>query len=126
MSSQESRRKTLDAAAKRWYICGSPESNCQGDACAGSEDFTLFLQDVTEGSESIPRWLCITARGGDGEHVFAHFCASLEGAKLAAEKNIDDDIYSESPVAIVDLDTGRTRRPAFIKVHWTAGKKVEA
>lgn len=123
--SQESRRTMLDAAAKRYYLCGSPEAECQGDTCAASEDYTLFLQEVAEGETTIPRWLCITASGGEGTHIHAHFCASLEGAKFAAEKNIDDDIFSESPVAIVDLDTGKLRRPAFIKVHWTAGKGIE-
>lgn len=123
--SQESRRAELDAAAKRWFICGAPGAEDQGDTCTGSEDYTLFLQELDEGESTIPRWLCINASGGDGRHVYAHFCDSLEGAKYAAEKNIEDDIYSEAPVAIVDLDTGKVRRPAFIKVHWTAGKRIE-
>ena len=102
--SQELRRTYLDAALDYYGVVD------EGDDV------------VLEDGEEIPRWLAITAAGESRYGTVHH---SLTLAKDRAVPHAEDNIFAESPIAIVDLDTGRVRAPAFYRVAWVAQPRLE-
>ena len=83
--------------------------------------FGYDADDLPE-DEPLTRWLAVTV---SGENRYGYVHATLAEAKMRAIDNIDDPIFSEAPVAIVDLDTGRVRVPAFYRVAWQARPRLE-
>lgn len=72
---------------------------------SGAEDLGLML----DGDPDYPveRYALVTSSGGDeGGYRYIYCEPTLDAAKLHAFDNIDDDIYAELPIEIVDLDGG--------------------
>lgn len=81
----------------------------------GSED--AWIQLYTD--EDPLRRFCVVTAAGEHHYALARY-DTLEDAKRAATSNVDDDIYAESPVLIVNLDTGARYKPLWCDVPWVA------
>lgn len=91
-------------------------------------EFSQRVDDYDEGEEEDLRpyfngsvfplpWACITQNGTPGSYDYKTFfllLASREEAQARAEQFIEDDIFVELPIAVVNLDTGErwNARPA--------------
>jgi hypothetical protein len=79
---------------------------------SGGEDAAEYLS----GERPIERFCVVTVSGEFG-YAYA-LDASLENAKERAMLNITDDCFAETPVAIIDLDTGKQFVPKWSTVQW--------
>lgn len=76
-------------------------------------------EDVTEyfdGYLPVERFVAVT-RGGDFTYLYADY-DSLHEAGLKAVENVDDCIYAESPLYVIDLDTGERWVPRWESLQW--------
>lgn len=93
------------------------------DSYSGGEDAAEYLA----GDREIERFCVVTMANCGAETVLTYAysgCDSLENAKLAATANIDDNIYPETPLEIVDLDTGEILTPDWKSIVWAPEVKV--
>ena len=88
----DQRKARLEAVAERFDMD-------MGRAYSGPEDFAELLKEPTQ-------WIAVTRGGSDGELIYIVGADSKEDAEQRAGAHIQDDIYPELPVAVVDLDTG--------------------
>jgi hypothetical protein len=75
---------------------------------SSTDDLAPYLS----GDEPIRRW-CAVTQGGEFTYAYPE-CKSEDEARSLAECNAADSVWAESPVAIVDLDTGDEQRPAGV------------
>lgn len=95
--SQKSRSAALKALAQAHEIHRS-------DRNSSGEDYGAYLDDP----KSICRWTAVTRSPETGiTYLAADFPDALSAEQYAAS-HIDDDLYEELPVEVVDLDTGRS------------------
>ena len=91
---------------------------------SGAEDISLMLDRHPD--YPLNRWAIVTAANNShdgGDYVYITTEVSLRLAMLDALINIDNDLYAETPVEIVDLDGGfvddgvEHSRPTFKHTH---------
>ena len=85
-----------------------------GDSYSGEEDAQLHIS----GEVPLARY-CVVTQCGEFTYAKAN-CETLDCAKGCALEYINDDLFQESPVAIIDLDTGERLEPDFSTVQWKA------
>lgn len=68
------------------------------------------------GAETIGEWAAVT-ECGEWRYIYPDFSHPLDAQNKAVE-NIGDDIHAESPVAVINLETGETLRPDWNTVEW--------
>ncbi len=86
-----------------------------GATYSGEEDAKLQL----DGDDPIRKYAIVTV-SGEYPYVTARH-DTLRLAKRAATSYVSDDVYAESPVLIVNLDTGTRYEPDWDALPW---KKV--
>lgn len=98
------RADNLAAAVLRFDITRDPE-------CASG-------RDVSQVGEDIPRYLAVTM--SDTGTYYGRCFNTVGLAREGAVEYVDSGICPEFPIAIVDLDTGDTQRPAWDLLGWEA------
>lgn len=79
----------------------------------GAEDAAEFLANP----ETIKRFCVVT---GSGEYAYAKpGFDSFEEARSGSVESVDDRVYCECPIAIVDLDEGKQWKPDWLNVPWS-------
>ena len=76
------------------------------------EDPRIYL----DGTETLERFCCVTAHG---EKTF--FLPAFDAPAVAMARAVEyatDNIWAETPVAVVDLDTGREWKPMWETLDW--------
>lgn len=82
---------------------------------SGAEDAAAYLSGA---SGPLDRYVVVTETG---EFRYASpSAATLGDAKHDATEHASDSLWPEGPVAIVDLDTGATWRPAWTLLPWVS------
>jgi hypothetical protein len=108
------RLEKLRELMDRWYIAMPGD----GDHRASN---TEDLEPFVEGEEEIKEWAVIThgtgSSGDDVTYIYPEY-ETPEAAQAKAIENIGDDIFEETPHAIVNLDTGQELRPMWETVQW--------
>ncbi len=89
---------------------------------SGAEDIAPFIA----GELACAKWAVVT-RGGEDRNGFPLIYVyaeddSLGAAVEQASRNCTDDIYSEIPIEIVNLDTGEVLVPQYERLPWVAGR----
>lgn len=112
MLSQADRLKALKELCEKHYL----DPNDQNTA---AEDIAPYL----DGEEEINEWAAVT-RNNDITYVYPIF-DNAEDAKDRATEHIIDDIYSEQPVEVVNLDTGERLSPAWYTMKWVGTKETK-
>ncbi len=79
---------------------------------SGGEDAGLHVS----GEVPLERY-CVVTQGGEFTYAKAIW-DTLEGAKASAMENVTDEVFQETPVAIIDLDTGERIEPDYDTVQW--------
>lgn len=109
------RREALRKLCDEFYI--DPEST----ASTGDEDAGFYFRpEDDEDHKPILPYVAVTGTAGDNprHYVYADFEA-LEAAQLRATDDADDPIFSEIPVAVVNLDTGARWVPCWRSLQWS-------
>lgn len=97
-----------------------------GDAHTSSgEDSALYFSAIVDGEmiepeQEVKRYCAVTiGQGSSGDDIYYAYADfdTLEGAQAKAARNIADDIFSELPMQIIDLDTDESYTP-IISVEW--------
>ena len=83
---------------------------------SGGEDAASYLNNETP----IKRF-CVLTRSGDFDYAYAN-SDTIEEAKEWAMINVADDCFAETPVAIIDLDTGARIVPLWSTTQWEEEK----
>lgn len=104
---QPTRERRLRDLGIRWSL------EIGGNSNSADEDFTEYFVSPRQ---PIRRYAAITT-AGDFVYIKADY-PNLNEAKEAALANVNDNIYAETPLAVVDLDTGRTYQPDFSTIVW--------
>lgn len=73
---------------------------------SASEDASL----IVDGTDPLHRWIAVTKAG---EFIYLAPCESRQEAINRTVEYVCDDIYAESPLAIVDLDRGGSRGACY-------------
>jgi hypothetical protein len=76
------------------------------------------LLDSLERPEQIKRWCAVTQSSASGFHYLYPRYDTIEQAKDGATRYMEDATYDETPVEVVDLDTGE-RETADFSVRWS-------
>jgi len=95
---QEERRKKLAALGSKFFI----ELRDEIEECdsASEEDLWEYLR----GDKWIDPWVAVTYHDGDSSHYYLKTFATRREAEDYTIEHVTDDIFTESPVAVVDLD----------------------
>lgn len=107
------RQEAYREVCKQNFIEIGDTSNSSG------EDSALYFTVLNdEGEKCEPerqaeRFCAVTQGEQEIRYAYADY-ETLEGAQARAIENVDDDIYRETPVEIVDLDT----REHYIVIAW--------
>lgn len=103
------RIEALRVLADEFWIVMPPEGHAH--AVSNTEDLEPYLL----GEEPIDGPFAAVTAGigssGDLHYYIYPGYEDSEGAGRKASENVTDDIYAESPVAVVNLDTGERLRP---------------
>jgi hypothetical protein len=75
-------------------------------------------KDYAQGRETVHRF-CMVTRSGQCQYA-TPTADSLDQAKEEICQNMDNDEYAETPVCIIDLETGE-RLDANLRVQWYVG-----
>lgn len=105
------RKEAYRAVLERFHIDPEDERYC------GFEE----AKDYLSGGLPICRY-CVVTSSGTYNYAYADY-DELDAAKAAAIKDLYDDVFIESPVAIIDLDTGKEWTPDFTSIQWNEGVK---
>lgn len=105
MTTQDARRTALRGLCDKHGL--SPN-----DKTTAGEDIAPYLANEI----SIARFAAVT-RNGEIFYVIPDF-ATFAAAQGRAFEYVNDDIFAEWPVEVVDLDTGDTLVPDFAMVRW--------
>ena len=77
---------------------------------SANEDAYEFLQQPT-----LPRYVAVTTHG---DFIYASRGAdTLEATEILASEYVQDGIFDEMPLEIVDLDTNTTYEP-IVEIRW--------
>lgn len=87
----------------------------------GEEDALAHLA----GEDPIERYAVVFVAKEDITSILARW-STLDAAKHGAVENVNDDIFAEAPLKIVDLDTGATFHPRFDTLAWGSEHKLPA
>lgn len=118
MSNTDPRQERRLAAFKA--VCARFELDPDADTTA-AEDYHLTL----EGEIQLTRFVAVTSTAGSEPIVYVKpVDLLLKNAKLDAVRYINDGLYAEVPLAIVDLDTLEIFRPEWRDVPWIKGKNL--
>ncbi len=99
MSTQaEKRKERLSALAEQYYIPVREEQNHYDSA--SEEDFAEYLH----GHVHIDRWVAVTYHDGEASHFHVKTFPTREQAEEYTIEHVTDDIFTEVPIAVVDLD----------------------
>lgn len=93
------RRENLIALAERYQIAVPSEEQTYF-VYSGEED----LAELLYGEEPLLRWACVTQHD-DYAYITLH--DTREQAEARGVEYVTDDLFSESPMAVADLDTGK-------------------
>lgn len=105
---EHTQARRLEAYIK---VCKRFELDPNEETCA-AEDY----HGVIAGDEPLTRFVHIT-QSGSIVYVEPSF-DDLHDAFERALENITDNLHSEAPLAVVDLDTGNTYRPQWGALSW--------
>lgn len=83
------------------------------DSYSGAEDAKEFIS----GEREIRRFASVTVSGGEFWYVRADW-ATKDEAQSHAVSNIDDDVFAETPILVVDLETGQEWGPDWNSLNW--------
>lgn len=86
-----------------------------------NEDAGLYLLDENDPDYKPIRRFCTLTQGTGNSGLITYAYADfddVESAKRKALEYINDDIFSEAPIGIVDLDTGERYVPRWETVEW--------
>lgn len=100
------RAESYRAILKRFSI------NPEDTSYSGAEDAAELLS----GEREMCRY-CLVTSAGDFFYAYA-YDGTLEAAKKRAFESIDDPLFAESPITIIDLDTGEEWKPDYTTVQW--------
>lgn len=105
---------TTDTDRRTAYaeVCKRFAINPKDPSTTAGEDAGLVLS----GDEPCERY-CVVTRNSDITYAYADD-KSIEDAHTHAIRNVDDSIFAEIPVAIIDLHTGEERRPDWASLPW--------
>jgi hypothetical protein len=98
----EKLRALLDAYGQ------APEDYAEGE----EEDLRPYFDGTAEPAE----WVCVTTHN-EKAFFLPHF-ADAAGAMSRAVEFADDDIFAETPTAVVSLDSGQEFRPEWSGLPW--------
>ncbi len=85
---------------------------------SGNEDLGEYLDVENYEPYDIREWCAVTI-SGEGEFHYAYpDYDTAEDAQARCLEYVTDDIFSEAPVAVVNLDTGETRVPDWSSLAW--------
>lgn len=94
-----------DGQARRW-------------ASTAEEDIAAYFYEIDgEDPQPVDEWAAITEHDDESGIVYVKTYPTLQAAQEGAAEYVQDDIFSERPIRIVSLDTGRTFAP-IIRVDW--------
>lgn len=100
--------RRLDAYKK---VCARFELDPAGETCAAEDYEAVLLGDI-----ELTRFVHVTQAGNI---VYVEPSAEdRESAFERAVENINDDIFEEAPIAVVDLDNGNTYFPQWKSLRW--------
>lgn len=108
---------TTDTDYREAYakVCERFAINPKDTSTAAGEDAGLILS----GDEPCERY-CVVTRNSDITYAYADD-KTTEDARSHAIRNVDDSIFAEIPVAIIDLQTGEEMRPDWTSLPWLSG-----
>lgn len=82
----------------------------------GAEDAAERIEGHESGEEPLNRY-CVVKFSGDLSYSYPNY-DNLEEAKAFATEDTADTLFAESPVAIIDLDTGERIVPQWESLQW--------
>ena len=94
---QEARKAALTKLSEKFDIPRVPA----GGHCSSASEEDLY--EYLHGGQWIDAWVAVTFGGEDGSHFFKTF-STRRGAEDWTIENVSDDLFVESPIAVVDLD----------------------
>lgn len=106
------RLDALRAVCKRYHV------ETEDESVSSTED----LEPYFSGEEEIHQFVAVTESHGSGHaltYAYPDF-DSAEAAQQRALRHVNDDIYPEGAVAVVDLDAGTVLRPSDVSATWSA------
>jgi hypothetical protein len=97
------------------------------------EEYQQNPTDYDEGEEEDPRpylsgeeeceeWCCVTVNytsHGNAKYFFLPTFGNRHGAEHRAIEFVEDDLFEELPVAVVNLDTGTSYKPTWESLTWS-------
>lgn len=90
------------------------------DHHADPEDYDHEVEEdvrpYISGDSLCEQFLCITLH--DDKPYFLPDFGNRDGAELRAVEYINDDLFSEIPLAVVDLDSGKEWTPDWDSLQW--------
>lgn len=96
------RRENLIALAERFYM-NIPTEEQDSFVYSGEED----LAEVLYGGDELERWACVTQHD---DYTYLYLYPTREQAEERGVEYVSDDTFSESPIAVADLDSGKLYR----------------
>lgn len=94
----DQRRERLIKLAELYYIPVREEQDHYDSA--SEEDFAEYLH----GHVHIDRWVAVTYHDSEASHFYVKTFPTREQAEQHTIEYVSDDIFTETPIAVVDLD----------------------
>lgn len=101
MRTQEKRRLNFREACGNHCI---PYDDADASYSGGEDAYNALNHDGP-----LPRYAAITYSGEDSRWAYARPCNTLAHCRRYFESVVDDPIFAETPVEVVDLNTGAVR-----------------
>lgn len=113
---QDRRRDNLRALCAEFYIdlTGRPTSSSE-------EDVREFFENAGDPDFALGAWCAVTRGHGSNDEITYLYPTfwTMRDAKAKAVANIDNDIFAEAPVCIVNMDDPTRRlRPKWRSLTW--------
>lgn len=90
----------------------------------GEEDAAEAIEQHQSGEVPLERFCLVTTAHSGGCQLFYAYAQDhdLVGAMNRAIESIDDSLFAETPVRIIDLDTGERKEPDWRTLQWKEEK----
>lgn len=124
-----------DAAYKRraanlWELCryyGVTPGDFSSSAGDDASDYLPYWDtddnELATPTKAISRWAAVTS-SGEFNYIYPAY-DTKEAAKDKAVTNVSDSIYAETPVILVNLDTGSRYSPNWSKLTWRGTGSID-
>lgn len=87
---------------------------------AGASAGSVALRRWLEAPETIERWVAVTVASADGTVSLTPGFPDAAAAEKAAERYVEEGMYDQLPLEVVDLDTGQSNG-CRLRPEWGAG-----